>query len=143
MTLPWLGKLVARIPPPPTTATTRRATAKILGRDALDRTPDAFFEVVRAGMRMPGWRQAMWTHLNLALRVGRQRPENILADDELRRIAAPVLLIWGADDVYGAPQIADRALKLIPDARIEVLAGGHVPFLNDAERCARLIEHNT
>lgn len=143
MTLPWLGKLVARIPPPPTTATTRRATAKVLGHDALDRTPDAFFEVVRAGMRMPGWRQAMSTHLNLALRAGRQRPENILADDELRRIAAPVLLIWGADDVYGAPQIADRALKLIPDARIEVLAGGHVPFLNDAERCATLIEHNT
>lgn len=41
------------------------------------------------------------------------------------------------------PQIADRALKLISDARIEVLAGGHVPFLNDAERCVRLIEHHT
>lgn len=53
---------------------------------------------------MPGWRQAMWTHLNLALRTGRQRPENILADDELRRIAAPILLIWGAHDVYGAPR---------------------------------------
>jgi pimeloyl-ACP methyl ester carboxylesterase len=143
MTLPWLGKLVARIPPPPTTATTRRAMAKVLGRGALDRTPDAFFEVVRAGMRMPGWRQAMWTHLNLALRAGRQRPENILADDELRQIAAPILLIWGADDIYGAPQIADRALKLIPNARIAVLPGGHAPFLTDPERCATLIENNT
>lgn len=143
MTLPGLGWLVARIPPPPTTATTRRAMAKVLGPGALERTPDAFFDVVRAGMRMPAWRQAMWTHLNLALRAGRQRPENVLTDDELRRIAAPVLLIWGADDIYGAPKIADRALQLIPNARIEVLPGGHAPFLNDPERCASLIEQTT
>jgi pimeloyl-ACP methyl ester carboxylesterase len=140
MTLPGLGRVVARIPPPPSAAATRRATAKVLGRHALARTPDAFFDVVRAGMRLPGWRQAMWSHLNLALLAGRQRPENVFADDELRRLAVPVLLIWGDADIYGPPAIADRALQLMPNARLEVLAGGHAVFLDNPERCAGLIE---
>src|SRR5688500_20345025 len=47
---------------------------------------------ISAGMRMPGWREAMWTHLNLALRSGRERPGNSLTDDELRSIEVPVVL---------------------------------------------------
>jgi pimeloyl-ACP methyl ester carboxylesterase len=143
MTLPGVGKLILRLPPPPSTATTRRSMAKVLGRHALERTPDAFFDVVRAGMRMPGWRQAMWSHLNLALRAGRQRPENILSDDELRAIRAPVLLIWGDGDVYGGPHLAEHALARIPSARLEVLAGGHALFLDDPERCGQLIDRAT
>jgi pimeloyl-ACP methyl ester carboxylesterase len=139
MTVPGLGRVVARMPAPPSVAATRRATGAVLGAPALERTPDAFFAVMRAGMRMPGWRQAMWTHLNLAFRAGHQRPENVLTDDELRRITAPVLLIWGTDDVYGGPELATHALSLMPDARLEVLPGGHAPFLDDPERCAGLI----
>ena len=67
--------------------------------------PDAFFEVVAAGMHMPGWREAMWTHLNLALRFGRQRPGQALTEEELQSIEPPVLFIWGQDDVYGGPKI--------------------------------------
>lgn len=54
-----------------------------VGPAALARTPDSFFVLVRAGMRMPAWSQAMWTHLNLAFDAGKQRPENILSDVEL------------------------------------------------------------
>lgn len=140
MTLPVLGRVVARLPPPPNAAATRRAMAKVLGRHALQCTPDAFFDVVRAGMRMPGWRQAMSTHLNLAFRAGHQRPENVLAEEELSRIRAPVLLIWGDADVYGKPSLAEPALRLIPNARLEVLPAGHAPFLDYPERCAALIK---
>lgn len=140
MTLPAAGRLIARMPAPPTAAATRRATTSVLGRQAANRTPDVFFDVVRWGMRMPGWRQAMWTHLNLAFRAGRQRPENVLTDDELRSIEAPVLLIWGDEDVYGGPQLADRALKLMPRAGREILSGGHAPFLDDPDRCAALTQ---
>ncbi len=140
MTVPGLGRVVARAPAPPSTAATRRAISKVLGRHAEQRTPDAFFELVRAGMRMPGWGQAMWTHLNLAFRAGQQLPENVLTDDELRRIPAPVLLIWGDSDVYGGPGLARHALQVMSDARLEVLPGGHAPFLDDPERCAALIK---
>lgn len=140
MTIPGLGRIAARVlPPPRSVKATRRGMKGVMGKAALDRTPDEFFAVVSAGMRTPGWRQAMWTHLNLGLRSGRERPGNALTDDELRSIAAPVLFVWGEDDVYGGPDIGRRAVALIAGARIEVVPGGHAPFLDDPERCAALI----
>jgi pimeloyl-ACP methyl ester carboxylesterase len=140
MTIPGLGHVASRVLPAPRSVRAARKGMKgVLGQAAEDRTPDEFFAVVSAGMRMPGWREAMWTHLNLALRFGRGRPENALTDGELRSIAAPVLFIWGQDDVYGGPEIGQRAAALIPDARLEVMPGNHAPFLDDPERCAALI----
>jgi pimeloyl-ACP methyl ester carboxylesterase len=140
MTIPGLGRIAARVlPVPKSVKAARRAMKGVVGQAALDRTPDELFEVVSAGMRMPGWREAMWTHLNLAMRFGRGRPENVLTDEELRSIAAPVLFIWGQDDVYGGPEIGRRAAALMPDARLEVMPGNHAPFLDDPQRCAALI----
>lgn len=110
------------------------------GRAAVDNMPDEFFEVVAAGMRRPGWRDAMWTHLNLAMRFGRGRPENALTDEELRSITAPVLFIWGQDDGFGGPDIGRRAVELLPAARLEITPGKHAPFLDDPQRCAELID---
>jgi pimeloyl-ACP methyl ester carboxylesterase len=140
LTIPGVGRIAARvIPPPKSVKAVRKGMKGVMGKAALDRTPDELFEVVSAGMRMPGWREAMWTHLNLALRFGRERPGNALTDDELRTIEAPVLFIWGQDDVYGGPEIGRRAAAVMPDARLEVIPGNHAPFLDDPERCAELI----
>ena len=140
MTIPGVGRVASRVAPTPKSAkAVRRGMKGVIGQAALDRTPDEFCEVVAAGMAMPGWREAMWTHLNLALRFGRGRPENNLTDDELRSIAAPVLFVWGEDDVYGGPEIGRRAAELIPLGRLEVMPGNHAPFLDDPARCAALI----
>lgn len=140
MTIPRLGRVASRVlPAPKSVKATRMAMKGVMGQAALERTPDEFFEVVSAVMRMPGWREAMWTHLNLAMRSGRARPENPLTDDELRSIATPVQFAWGQDDVYGGPEIARRPVALMPDARLEVVPGKHAPFLDDPERCAALI----
>jgi hypothetical protein len=53
LTTPGLGRLVARAPAPKTTVATRKALAAVLGEGALDRTPDAFFDVVRWGCTSP------------------------------------------------------------------------------------------
>jgi len=143
MSTPFIGRLVSHGPAPPSAAVARKVMAKVLGGRALARTPDEFFEVVRVGMAQPGWGNAMWTHLNLAMRVGRARPENVLTDDELRSITAPVQMIWGDGDVYGGPEIGRRAAGVLPDARLEIIAGGHAPFLDDPERCAELIRNAT
>jgi pimeloyl-ACP methyl ester carboxylesterase len=140
MTIPGLGRIASRVIPPPKSVRATRAGMKgVMGQAAQECTPDELFEVVSAGMRMPGWREAMWTHLNLAMRFGRGRSENVLTDEELRSIAAPVVFIWGADDVYGGPEIGRRAAALMPDARVEVMPGNHAPFLDDPERCAAVI----
>jgi pimeloyl-ACP methyl ester carboxylesterase len=143
MTTPGVRSLVRRAPAPRDAAATRKAMAKVLGPRALERTPDTFFEVARQGIRMPGWKWAMASHLNLAMRRGTARPENVLSDEELTRIAAPVRMIFGDADVYGAPEIGERAVAHMRDGHLEVIQGGHAPFLDDPERCAELIERFT
>ena len=139
MTTPVVKGLVSRLPAPPSAKATRRAMTRAMGRPVTERYSDAYFEMVRAGMAMPGWKLAMNTHLNLAMRSGQARPENLLSDDELRSIQAPVLFVMGDADVYGPPAVVERAAALMPDAGVEVMPGGHAPFLDDPARCASLI----
>jgi pimeloyl-ACP methyl ester carboxylesterase len=121
----------------------RRAMRGVLGREALERTPDEWFEVVCLGMRVPGWSRAMRSHLLLAMRAGRPRPHNFLTDDELRSLNVPVLFIWGERDVYGSPEIGARAVEHVRHGRLVRMPGNHAPFLDDPERCGRLIAEFT
>ena len=140
LSTPGLRQLAARIGSP-NVATTRRSLARgVIGPRAAERAPDGFFDVVHEGMRQPGFRTAMLSHMGLAMRLGRPRPENFLSDGELRQLTVPVLMIWGDEDPYGGPEIGQRACALLPDARIEIIPGRHAPFLDDPERCGALID---
>jgi 2-hydroxy-6-oxonona-2,4-dienedioate hydrolase len=140
LSTPGVRQLVARIGSP-SVAVTRRALARgAIGPRAAELAPEGFFDVVHEGMRQPGVRTAMLSHMWLAMRLGRPRPENFLSDAELQHVAAPVLMIWGDEDPYGGPEIGRRAAGLIPDAHLEVMPGRHAPFLDDPERCGALID---
>jgi 2-hydroxy-6-oxonona-2,4-dienedioate hydrolase len=140
LSTPGVRQVVARIGSP-SVAVSRRSLARgAIGSRAVELAPEGFFEVVHEGMRQPGFRTAMLSHMWLAMRLGRPRPENFLSDAELQNIAAPVLMIWGDDDPYGGPEIGRRAAALIPDAHLEVIPGRHAPFLDDPERCGGLID---
>jgi pimeloyl-ACP methyl ester carboxylesterase len=139
LTTPVAGKAAARLPPPPLRLMRRSMRSGAVGPRAERALPDEWFETVIATMRMPGWSVAMRSHLGLAMRMGRPRTENSFGDDETRRIAAPVLLVWGEDDVYGGPDIGRRACELLPDGRLEVIPGRHAPFLDDPAGCGAMI----
>jgi pimeloyl-ACP methyl ester carboxylesterase len=140
LSTPGVRQLAARMRSP-NVATTRRTLARgVVGPRAAERAPDGFFEVVHEGLRQPGYRTAMLTHMQLAMRRGRPRPKNLLSEVQLRQLIAPVLMIWGDEDPYGGPEIGRRACGLLPDARLEVIPGRHAPFLDDPERCGALID---
>jgi pimeloyl-ACP methyl ester carboxylesterase len=140
LSTPGVPQVVARIGSP-SVAVSRRSLARgAIGPRATELAPDGFFDVVHQGMRQPGFRRAMLSHMWLAMRRGRPRPENFLSDAELQRIAAPVLMIWGDEDPYGGPEIGRRAAALIPSAHLEVMPGRHAPFLDDPQRCGALID---
>ncbi len=51
-----------------------------------------------------------------------------LRDDELRRVRVPILLAWGARDRFVPLAHAQRAARLLPDARLAVIPNaGHSP----------------
>ena len=136
---PGVRQVFARLGSP-SVAVTRRAMARgAIGSRAAELAPEGFFDVVHEGIRQPGVRTAMLSHMWLAMRFGRPRPENFLSDAALQHLAAPVLMIWGDEDPYGGPEIGRRAAALIPDAQLEVMPGRHAPFLDNPERCGALI----
>jgi pimeloyl-ACP methyl ester carboxylesterase len=59
--------------------------------------------------------------------------------DELCRLTVPTLLIWGDRDPVGAVEAAQASAAAIPDSQLEVLHGGHVPYLGNAERASELV----
>ncbi|WP_372619701.1 alpha/beta fold hydrolase [Falsiroseomonas sp.] len=81
----------------------------------------------RAMMLAPGVRQAILDRMATHALVP---PEPFL-----RRITAPVLLLWGAADrMVPAPHAADYA-RILPDSRTVVLPGlGHVPMEEEPAR---------
>ena len=58
---------------------------------------------------------------------------------DLRRVAAPTLMIWGDRDPVVQVADARAVAELIPDARLEVLPAGHVPQLGNPQRVAQLV----
>ena len=57
-------------------------------------------------------------------------------------IAAPTLLIWGADDAETPVAMAQQMERLIPDAGLVVLEGaGHYSYLDQPARFARIVGH--
>lgn len=59
--------------------------------------------------------------------------------EELRKLSPPTLLIWGDHEPIGSVEVAQAAADLIPEARLEVLPGGHGPWLGNPARTAELL----
>ena len=47
--------------------------------------------------------------------------------------------IWGTNDIFGGPEIGERAAELMGDAAIAIYPGGHCLQLDDPERCGRFV----
>lgn len=59
--------------------------------------------------------------------------------DELRRVAVPTLLIWGEREPLGSVSVGREATELIPEARLQVLPTGHVPWLGQPTQTAAAV----
>lgn len=80
-------------------------------------------------------------HAIRILATGRRlRPE--LADPfELAKITCPVLVVWGDSDIMVPSSGADRVLREVPGATLEVIERcGHCPQIEATERLAELLE---
>lgn len=62
-----------------------------------------------------------------------------LRPDELRRLSVSTLLVWGDHDSVGGVEVAEANAGLVPDAQLEILPAGHVPYLGNLDRTAELV----
>ncbi len=87
--------------------------------------------------RQPGFEQTMENIMCLQKMEYRRR--NLIAEDDLKGIAARTLVIWTDHDPTAPVAVGERFATLIPDARLAVMKGcGHWPQFEDPETFNRL-----
>ena len=124
---PGLGRLILRVPAP---KDIRKATADVIGTGGL---PDEFFAVVGATMRMPAWRLAMWSHLNLAFASGKPAPREPARRRRAARARHAGAVRHGQRGRLRPTRDRRTRRRALPDATVEVIDGaGHAPFLDGA-----------
>lgn len=141
MARPGVGQLLLSMPKPPRMY--RRILADTLGEGALATMPADLVRATYLATRRRGFGKTVSTYLREMFRGADVRPSRyVLSDDELGRIGQPVAVLWGRDDDrYQNLAEARQRAELIPNARFEVLPGGHEPWLDDLDSCASRISH--
>jgi pimeloyl-ACP methyl ester carboxylesterase len=120
----------------------RKVLGKLLGSTpaAVQALPDALPDALHRMFHLPTYRLATLSFLETVLTLRGSNERFQLHADELGRIEQPVLFIWGDNDPFGGVDVGRKAVRAMPDARLQVIAAGHVPYLDDPEGCARLIQ---
>jgi 2-hydroxy-6-oxonona-2,4-dienedioate hydrolase len=76
----------------------------------------------------------------LCLQVMENRLEDLLTTEQLGRIQAQTLIIWGVENPFGEVSQGEMLLGAIADSRLEVLSDcGHWPQLEQASAFNRLV----
>lgn len=114
-----------------------RTLMRRMGHDA-DRISGEFMTYMQRVEELPAYRAAWLSLLETSLTARGARKHLALGAAELRRVAQPTLFLWGASDPFGTADVGRRACSLMPDARLEVVGVGHLPWLDDAIRCGHL-----
>ena len=139
MTTPVLGDLLARLVRPSRAGVVRfmRSVGEgdtiVRHQDLLDSLVAAQTDPVLARGAVAEFR----VFLTPFARTG-MRPSMRFGAEELHRLRMPTLLVWGALDPLGGEDVA-RSIAAIPNARLEVLVTGHVPWLGRTEEVSRLL----
>jgi pimeloyl-ACP methyl ester carboxylesterase len=97
--------------------------------------------VPTAEFNVADWRPAYFAEFPRAARWIAEAQEDLSAN--IGSIAAPTLLLWGADDPISPPAIGRRLAGLLPNASLEIIAGGRHDFpQTHAQIIAPLIERH-
>lgn len=142
MGTPGVGALISRQRETPRSV---RQFATMVGEgDTIGTHPDMLDLLVAVGNDPVAGRalreeiRALISPVALLSRTGfRQRARMTEAD--LRGIAVPTLLVGGDHDPVGAGDVARRTQSLIPHAELQLLTGGHVPWLGEPKQVATIL----
>src|SRR6266540_6451751 len=141
---PGLGELLSRLVPPSPKSVLRFAHHAAREKESLARYPDlvdlfvATFGDPIADRATMAEERVFVSPFALVTASGFRRGSRI-RPDELRRVAMPTLVMWGEREPLGDVSVARAVAELIPQARLEVLAGGHGPWLGQPTQTAAAI----
>lgn len=137
MATPVVGDLLARLAKPNAKMVVRLMSS--MGeKDTIVRYPALIESLVAAGNDLIA-SAADLAELRAIISPFGFRHSLRVRPDELRQLTVPTLLIWGDHDPVGGVKVAQATARLIPNAQLEVLPAGHVPYFGHPERVSELL----
>ncbi len=138
LSVPWIAWVLNRIGPP-----SPRSTRRFFRQwgDPVDQLSPAMVEAYTDSQRLPATASLMRNIQRAARFPGRFDHRSLWLDDaDLGRIATPTLFLWGPNDFVGDVDHAHATVAAMPNAELEIVGVGHLPWLQDPATCARSIE---
>jgi pimeloyl-ACP methyl ester carboxylesterase len=137
MSAPLVGAVLPRVIRP-----NRKLVVRLMAsmgeQDTIVRYPELIESVVEAASD-PATSAANRAELRAVLSLFGFRTSARIDPDTLARLVVPTLLIWGERDPVGGAEVARAAARLIPNAQLELLPAGHIPYLGHPERVCELL----
>lgn len=117
---------------------TRELFRRILVANLI-KVPPLYLQCAYLSRVIPG-ADLSWLTMLEQLVTFRGLRKKYLISDEMPRIKQPVLFLWGENDWFAPPSVGERACRILPKGRIEVLHdAGHLPWLDQPESSAELV----
>jgi pimeloyl-[acyl-carrier protein] methyl ester esterase len=136
---PVIGPLLQSMPKP--ARAYRGILVRTIGLQAVESAPEALIRASYLGTQRRAFGTTVSTYLREMFKGVDARPQRyVLTDEELARIDRPVLIVWGREDTgyQTTAEVRERA-ALIPNARFELVPGGHEPWLDHLEPTSELV----
>jgi pimeloyl-ACP methyl ester carboxylesterase len=135
---PVIGSFLLSMPKPPFMY--RRILTDTIGLHAVEASPKGLIRTTYLATRNADFGKTVSSYLReMFSGVDAEPRRYVLDDDELAQIRKPMLFVWGQGDRAQPIAEAKNKAALVPNARFEVLPGGHEPWLDDVESCAGLV----
>jgi pimeloyl-[acyl-carrier protein] methyl ester esterase len=129
---PIVGRLLLAMPKPEPGY--RAILADTIGRDALLALPRELIRATYLGVRRRGFGTTVSSYLREMFRGSDAiPPQYVLSDTELAAMRPRVSVVMGSSE---ANETSAQRAAAIPDARFEIVPGGHEPWFNDLDACA-------
>ena len=136
-TTPVLGDALSRLVRP-TPQRVVRLLSSVGEGETVTRHPDILRSVVVGG-NDPMASAMNRAELRAVISVRGYRRSNSVSAADLRRLDVPTLLVWGDHDPVGSVACAQEVARLIPDSRLELLPGGHVPWFGHPDTVSSML----
>jgi pimeloyl-ACP methyl ester carboxylesterase len=134
---PVVGRLISRMKIPDVETLRKRAFAGLVEHP--ERVPVALLEIQLQGEALPGTALATRTMLHAVTSLRGLRPRSWMGEDILR-LEAPTLFVWGAQDDLARPSIGAEFSRQMPEAKLTVVDdAGHMPHLDQPGTVAAII----
>lgn len=139
--IPVLSGIIAERMMQPDSPEDARETVEFLGHpdETVQRLPEEFAEVWYRMNDLPHYTQTWVGILRGVLSLRGANPEAAFTIDDLEAITSPVQLIWGSEDPFGSVKAGRRGADHFPDAAFHEVGVGHLPWLDEPERCGELL----